>query len=202
MTLEGRESCRDTNSAGSVANSKPTTGVSGVTPAKSGTGKFPEDSTLSAKSYGGPSIAGSTGVASGATGKGGTLKSGSPLLSCLTVTALPRDVRGEIAQVEFWGQKFNMLYSKKGSLRGGDLHPVTQFGFIIDGCVRVHRNEFPPVWLYSNGHFITIEPGVAHLYEYLADTVMLEWWDGPFSAEYYPPFREIVEECLRGGKQP
>lgn len=52
----------------------------------------------------------------------------------------------------------------------------------------------------GHGEF-EIPAGVPHLMKFLADTVMLEWWDGPFSAEYYPPYRRLVEESLGKPKE-
>ena len=41
---------------------------------------------------------------------------------------------------------------------------------------------------------IIMPPDVPHLFEALTDTVMLEWWDGPFEASYYQPYRRLVEK--------
>ena len=106
-----------------------------------------------------------------------------------------RDGRGEIHRLEIGGTKLNMLFSKAGVLRSGDVHKNTQFGFVFSGLVRVWywRDGQKSFVEYGPNAFIKIEPSVPHMYEYLEDTVNAEWWDGPFKAWFFRPLREIVE---------
>jgi hypothetical protein len=41
--------------------------------------------------------------------------------------------------------------------------------------------------------FIVINPHVPHLFNFLENTVMLEWWDKPFEAFFYKPYRDIID---------
>ena len=40
-------------------------------------------------------------------------------------------------------------------------------------------------------------PNSPHLFEFLTDTVMAEWWEHPFEARYYKPYRERVDQSFR-----
>ena len=112
------------------------------------------------------------------------------------------DSRGWIERHEAEGVKFNVVFSRAGTFRGGDEHPNTQHNFLLSGCAKIIVRRpspaaevelrYSPFWQYE------IPPQWPHLFEFLEDTVMLEWWDGPFDATYYPPFREIVERSLEG----
>jgi hypothetical protein len=35
--------------------------------------------------------------------------------------------------------------------------------------------------------------GLAHLFEFLEDNVLLEWWDCPYEAWFYKPYRALVD---------
>jgi len=117
----------------------------------------------------------------------------------LTCEHLPPDSRGLIARLELEGVKFNVLFSKAGALRGGDIHPCAQHDFVIRGEVKLELADLGKykIRAVTAGQHVTIPAGRAHLLTFLQDTVMLEWWDGPFVAEYYEPYRCQVEEHLR-----
>jgi hypothetical protein len=44
---------------------------------------------------------------------------------------------------------------------------------------------------------IALPPNIPHLFEFLTDTVMAEWWESPFEARYYKPYRERVDQNFR-----
>lgn len=44
---------------------------------------------------------------------------------------------------------------------------------------------------------IALPPNIPHLFEFLTDTVMAEWWANPFEARYYKPYRERVDHNFR-----
>jgi len=115
----------------------------------------------------------------------------------LKVDSLPPDCRGEIHKLDLHGAKVNLIYSDKGTMRGGDVHPNTQHGVVLSGkvCVRT------PYCLrfYGPGDHFTVEAGVPHLYSYHEPTIQLEWWSGPFSAVYHKPYRDQVEASMREG---
>jgi hypothetical protein len=116
----------------------------------------------------------------------------------LKVDSLPPDCRGEIHKLELAGAKVNLIYSDKGTLRGGDVHPNTQYGAILTGRVSIET----PFCLrfYGPGDTILIPAGVPHLYHYHLPTVQLEWWSGEFSAFYHKPYRDQVEASMEGAK--
>lgn len=108
------------------------------------------------------------------------------------------DERGSIQRLEQGGQKVNMLFTKKGFMRSGDLHKNTQFDCIVKGkCelwLRIDDEDVKQV--YGANSFIEIPPGTPHLFLFLEDTYMLEYWDGPFEAWYYRPYRQIIEKGM------
>jgi len=112
---------------------------------------------------------------------------------------LPPDARGTIDKLEVSGVKFNVLFTRKGSYRSGDEHPNRQFDLVLSGEAEVtmmHRNVAGGAEITRHVHaFDTLEipRAVPHLFYFPVDTVMLEWWDGPFEATYYEPYRKIVE---------
>lgn len=109
------------------------------------------------------------------------------------------DKRGEIVKLRFHDVKFNLVFSKAGSYRSGDVHQNVQHDLVMRGCARVKTRKTKLVSatdLVAGAHF-EIAANVPHLFYFPEDTVMLEWWDGPFSAEYDPEFRKIVEESLK-----
>lgn len=105
------------------------------------------------------------------------------------------DARGSIRRIDDGVHKVNLLYTKKGFMRSGDLHKNTQFDFLIQGkCelwLRIAGQDVKRV--YEAHSYIEIPPGTPHLFIFLEDTYMLEWWDGEFEAWYYRPYREIIE---------
>ena len=113
------------------------------------------------------------------------------------------DWRGTIRRMEVDGIKFNVLTTKKGALRSGDLHPNTQFNIILAGAfeLTLRQNDKDVVVRKEPGELIIIPPKTPHLYRCLEDSVMLEWWDGQFSMEYYPPYRKFVEEQFKNHKK-
>ncbi|MDD5254414.1 MAG: hypothetical protein PHG05_04965 [Candidatus Nanoarchaeia archaeon] len=111
-----------------------------------------------------------------------------------------RDNRGEIRRYEINGFKFNVLYSKKGILRSGDYHPNTQYDFILKGKLeityRINGKDVKKV--YEKNDFIEIKPGIPHLFNFIEDTVMIEWWDGEFKADYFESYRKFIREHSSG----
>jgi len=110
-----------------------------------------------------------------------------------------KDVRGEIRRYEFKGVKFNALFTKAGKYRSGDFHPITQFDLILKGKFRitVRRGNKDVVYEKGENELIVIPPNTPHLFKSLTNTVMLEWWDGPFEVSYYKPYRKIVEKQFK-----
>lgn len=113
-----------------------------------------------------------------------------------------KDSRGEIRRHNVQGAKFNVLISKKGTLRSGDFHPNTQYDLILKGTMKItlRKNNQDVVIIKRKNELIVIPPNIPHLFESLTKTIMIEWWDGPFQAKYYQPYRKAVEEQLNNLK--
>ncbi len=109
------------------------------------------------------------------------------------------DIRGTINRINLDGFKVNLLSTKKGFMRSGDLHKNTQFDFIFSGKLELWlRKDGKDVkTMHGPNSFITIPPGIPHLFNFLEDTVMAEWWDTAFKAWYYKPYRDIIDAQSR-----
>jgi hypothetical protein len=108
-----------------------------------------------------------------------------------------QDERGEIRRIVLAGAKVNVLHTRSGFLRSGDLHPNTQFDVLLSGeaeLLTLENGEQITRKLIPNV-FVAIRPYVPHLFRFTEDTVMLEWWDGPFECFYYRPFRAMIEQA-------
>jgi hypothetical protein len=105
------------------------------------------------------------------------------------------DNRGSIHRLVEGGRSYNLLYTKRGYLRSGDLHTVNQNDLILTGKVELwlRQNDQDIKRIYGPTSLIVIPPAIPHLFRFLEDTVMAEWWDGPFRAWYYRPYRKIIE---------
>lgn len=111
------------------------------------------------------------------------------------------DVRGEIYKLELAGAKVNLLFSRNMAVRSGDWHENRQFDLVLKGEVEVQYGLYDKskIKVLRPGELFVIPPRCPHLFRFQKDTVMLEWWDGPFAAKYYRPYRQEVEKCLRRG---
>ena len=113
-----------------------------------------------------------------------------------------KDIRGEIRRYNFKGVKFNALFTKAGKYRSGDFHPVIQYDLILKGRFRItfRQNGKDVVFKKGKNELIIVPPNTPHLFKSLTDTVMLEWWDGPFAVGYYEPYRKLVERQFKKKK--
>ena len=116
---------------------------------------------------------------------------------------LQRDLRGAIRRYNVKGVKFNALFTKAGCYRSGDLHPITQYDLIFKGRFRItfRKGNKDIVFEKGENELIIIPPNTPHLFKSLTDTVMLEWWDGPFEVGYYRPYRKFVERQFKKKKR-
>jgi hypothetical protein len=93
--------------------------------------------------------------------------------------------------------RYNILYTKAGVMRSGDLHKVSQHDFVFEGSVRVwllQKDGTTSSQTYGSYSYVCIPPYTPHIFEFVRDTVMAEWWDaGEFCAWFYQPYRELVE---------
>ena len=120
------------------------------------------------------------------------------------VPSTKHDVRGSILNLRVGGFRFNVLHTKRGMLRSGDVHKLRQYDMLFAGSVRVttRERERDVVREYQAGQLVVIPANVPHIFEALSDTVMAEWWDGPgFEARYYLPYRSEVDAALAARKR-
>ncbi len=112
------------------------------------------------------------------------------------------DERGEIHNIKANDKRINILYTKKGYLRSGDLHPNEQCDFIFSGKVKIWTllsDGNTKITSYGAHEFVSIPRGVPHVFEFVEDTVMAEWWEPPgFQAWFYKPYRDIVNKKMLG----
>lgn len=76
---------------------------------------------------------------------------------------------------------------------------VTQHDFVVSGAVRVWTLQKDGSTLrtrYDQHAHIAIPPYTPHLFEFLQDLCLVEWWDGPFAAWYYEPYRSLVQRSM------
>ena len=109
------------------------------------------------------------------------------------------DSRGEIHNFEIFGRRLNLLATKGGVMRSGDLHRDCQHDFVFSGRVQVsilEPNGTTVNQVYSKNQYIRIPPYTPHVFYFLEDTVLAEWWDGPFRAWFYKPYRKIVDGTI------
>jgi hypothetical protein len=121
------------------------------------------------------------------------------------VPSLYCDSRGEIHNLLVGNKRINLLYTKAGVKRSGDLHAQVQHDFVFSGKVVVSiltRDGTTHDEIYGAGMYISIPPYVPHVFTFLQDTTMAEWWDGPFFAWLFLPYRKIVEESSTDVKRP
>ena len=113
------------------------------------------------------------------------------------------DDRGEIHNFligkndQFQGHRVNLLYTKAGVKRSGDVHPNTQHDFVFCGKVHVWtlaNDGKTVVQSYGANDYIAIPPYTPHIFEFEQDSVLAEWWDnGEFKAWFYEPYRTLVD---------
>lgn len=107
-----------------------------------------------------------------------------------------KDIRGSIHFFVIEGVKFHITVTKAGMLRGGDFHPDIQRDIILKGKFEIttRQNNKDIIKEYSTNDLIEIPPHIPHMFRSLTDTVMLEWRDGEYKSEYFPPYRKQIEE--------
>lgn len=111
------------------------------------------------------------------------------------------DDRGEIHNVKVNNKhRLNILYTKAGYMRSGDLHTNKQCDFIFSGKVRIWtlaKDGSTAMTTFGDHEYVEIPRGVPHVFEFLEDTVMAEWWEPQgFQAWFYAPYRDIVNRCM------
>lgn len=110
------------------------------------------------------------------------------------VPSIFNDDRGEIHRVRVGHRRMNLLFSKKGVMRSGYLHPHVMKDFVVSGSVELWTlgQNATNKTIHKAGEYFTLDPYVPHILHFLEDTISLEFWDGPFSCWYYHPYRRVV----------
>lgn len=124
-----------------------------------------------------------------------------PIEDGIPAPSIYYDERGEIHNIKVGNkQRINILYTKAGYLRSGDLHPNEQCDFIFSGKVKIWtlaEDGSTTTATYGKHEFISIARGTPHVFEFLEDTIMAEWWEPQgFQAWFYTPYRDIVNKSM------
>ncbi|GLC58040.1 hypothetical protein PLESTB_001311500 [Pleodorina starrii] len=111
------------------------------------------------------------------------------------------DDRGAIYKFKLADNVYvNMYYTKAGFRRSGDLHDCNQYDVVLRGRTRLRMIDphtgREVVQEYGPNDFIVIPARTPHMFEFLEDNCLLEWWDAPFRAWYYQPYRTVIEQGL------
>jgi mannose-6-phosphate isomerase-like protein (cupin superfamily) len=126
------------------------------------------------------------------------------------------DARGSIRRVNEDGRYLNYMETKKGFMRSGDMHKLTQFDLVLSGSIEVwiRRNfpqnpndntsessEYDEKIVFGPGSFFSVPPHTPHLFNFLEESNIVEWWDGEYEAWFYRPYRSflstVTEQLLR-----
>ena len=114
------------------------------------------------------------------------------------VPSILRDARGEIHNLRIGAARFNILATLAGAMRSGDVHRSRQLDLVFSGlCVVTTREAGRDVRrTYGAGSLIELPAHVPHVFEFLNDTVMAEWWpDAAYETRYYQPYRAKVDRA-------
>lgn len=90
---------------------------------------------------------------------------------------------------------------KKGYARGGHFHPFKSDHMLLHGKIRYQEceptgNSPELVKIFEAMSVIHTPSNRAHLMLALEDSIFVEVFTGPYSAENYLPYRKIVEERM------
>ena len=127
---------------------------------------------------------------------------GTPLLNPHPGSDDFSDARGEIRKLAMGGFDFNVAFTRAGFMRGGNLHKCKQWGFVFSGDVAVimpdkNRPGNEVLYRYNAKELFDVPADTAHIFRFDHDTVMAEWWDCPYHAYNYVPYRRRVDRNNR-----
>lgn len=111
------------------------------------------------------------------------------------VPSIFRDDRGEIHRMRVGGKRVNMLFSKRDVMRSGYLVLSKTVHFVVSGKVEVWNltDKGTEKIVHKANSVFYVNPYVPHILHFLEDTILLEFWDGPFQCWYYHPYRRLVQ---------
>ena len=116
------------------------------------------------------------------------------------------DARGKYMRFETGSANapyLNVVFSKKGSMRSGDIHKCWQVNYVANGkALLTTLKPFgkPPetTETYESNHVIRIPPHAPHIFSFVEDTLFTENWENEdgspceFKAWFYLPFRKRI----------
>ena len=90
------------------------------------------------------------------------------------------DARGSYERLEYPGGEYvNLVYTRAGHKRSGDIHKCAQVNTLIVGeafVTQVSKDGKERRTKLRGGDHVVIPPDVPHLYEFTKDTLMTESW--------------------------
>lgn len=94
----------------------------------------------------------------------------------------------------------NLVFTRAGHLRSGDIHACEQLNHIVFGAATLTqlRGGRDVVTRLAGGDVVRIPPHTPHLYEFTRDSLMTETWRTPsgepcaFRAWLYGPYRARI----------
>ena len=110
------------------------------------------------------------------------------------------DKRGEIYSIALDGDREMMLlFSKKGSVRGGHAHDVDEVVLVLSGMLKYTKRSDDTSerrHVLGSGAFIRHTAGEYHLAEFIEDTWLIEWKLNTTKHAWknvnWPAYRELV----------
>lgn len=109
------------------------------------------------------------------------------------------DDRGKIWTLNHNEREYILFTIKEGKARGGDYHETDQHDIVLRGVVKAKRAKptdgvLENTCILKEGDSTTFSSGIPHILIAEKDSLVLEWLEGDFEKEYYPPYRKEVEE--------
>ena len=112
------------------------------------------------------------------------------------------DSRGFVQVLEFKGQEYLLIYTKKGYMRGGEIHRGRQYNVLLQGSISwtiggkeeiIYGPTYIKETIYAPAYIVT-PSNTPHMMDSLTDTLMLEWRELPLEkpVNYYKPFRDRI----------
>jgi len=86
------------------------------------------------------------------------------------------------------GKWCSFLETRKGAYRGDHTHPYDQYTVLLGGSAMVVKEIDGKIVEYSmvENEVMVTPKGVPHILVPLEDSVLYEWWQGPFETEACP----------------
>jgi hypothetical protein len=119
-------------------------------------------------------------------------------------------VRASFQKTEISGPLYqNLIYTRQGFYRSGDLHMCTQVNTMVTGraeLITIDSGGLEKRQAVLAGETVTTQPGIPHLFHFLAEnSIMSEHWihasNGSlceYQAWFYKPFRDIITKQMAG----